>query len=115
VRNPTGRFPAAERLREVVAALPTETAVVIAFPPTYRSLLPTPGSAADTDNRACKAALAAAVAWRPNAAVVDWRRLDRPELHDAGLFFDWTHYRQDLAQAVEREVAAKLAGMPSVH
>jgi hypothetical protein len=108
VRNPTGRFPAAERLREVVAGLPSATAVVLVFPPTYRSLLPTPGSAGDADNRACKAALAAALAGRPNAAVLDWRR-DRPELHDPGLFFDWTHYRRPLAELVERDVAEALA------
>jgi hypothetical protein len=108
IRNPTGRFPAAERLRDVVAGLPSATAVVLVFPPTYRSLLPTPGSAGDADNRACKAALAAALAGRPNAAVVDWRG-DRSQLHDPDLFFDWTHYRRPLAEIVERDVAEALA------
>jgi hypothetical protein len=42
--NLTGRFPAAERMREVVASLPSATAVILVFPPTYRSLLPAPGS-----------------------------------------------------------------------
>jgi hypothetical protein len=111
IRNPTGRFPAAERLREVVAGLPSATAVVLVFPPTYRSLLPTPGSAGDSDNRACKAALAAALAGRANAGVLDWRR-DRPELHDPAKFFDWTHYRQEIAEAVEREIAPKLTSRP---
>jgi hypothetical protein len=111
LRNPTGRFPAAERLREVMADLPAETAVVLVFPPTYRSLLPAPGSPGDTDNRACKAALGEALAGRPNRAVVDWRRLDRSELHDPSLFFDWTHYRQELARVIEREVAAKLVAI----
>jgi|1186.fasta_scaffold12953_2 hypothetical protein len=111
IRNPTGRFPAAEDLRDVVAGLPSATAVVLVFPPTYRSLLPTPGSAGDSDNRACKAALSEALAERPNAAVSDWRG-DRPELHDPGLFFDQTHYRQELAVAVEREIAPKLTSRP---
>lgn len=74
IRNPTGQFPAAERLRAAVAGLPAITAVIIVFPPTYRSLLPAPGSPGDEDNRACKAALAEALAGRANAAVVDWRR-----------------------------------------
>ncbi|HEX8164918.1 MAG TPA: hypothetical protein VF601_03925 [Beijerinckiaceae bacterium] len=108
VRNPTGRFPAAERLRDVVAGLPTATAVVVVVPPTYRSLLPTPGSPGDADNRACKAALAGALAGRANAAVVDWRR-DRPETHVADWFFDWTHYGRPLAELVERDVAEALA------
>jgi len=111
IRNPTGRFPAVEDLRDVVAGLPSATAVVLVFPPTYRSLLPTPGSAGDSDNRACKAALSEALAERPNAAVSDWRG-DRAELHDPGLFFDQTHYRQELAVAVEREIAPKLTSRP---
>ena len=32
IRNPTGRFPAAEDLRDVVAGLPSATAVVLVFP-----------------------------------------------------------------------------------
>ena len=68
-------------------------------------------SAGDSDNRACKAALSEALAERPNAAVSDWRG-DRPELHDPGLFFDQTHYRQELAVAVEREIAPKLTSRP---
>jgi hypothetical protein len=111
IRNATGRFPAAEGLRDVVAGLPSATAVVLVFPATYRSLLPTPGSAGDSDNRACKAALAAALAGRANAEVLDWRG-DRPELHDPDLFFDQTHYRQELAVAVEREIASKLTSRP---
>ena len=111
IANATGRFPAAERLRDVVAGLPPETAVVVVVPPTYRSLLPTRGSPGDAANRACKAALAAAVGGRPNTAVLDWRG-DRPELHDPTQFFDRTHYRRSLTEMVEREVADAIAGRP---
>jgi hypothetical protein len=89
--------------------LPPETAIVLVFPPTYRSLLPTPGSPGDMANRACKAALREAVAGHTKAVVLDWRR-DRPELHDPRLFFDWTHYRHPLAEVVEQEIAAALKG-----
>jgi hypothetical protein len=111
IANAKGRFPAAEQLRDVVVGLPPETAVVVVVPPTYHSLLPTRGSPGDAANRACKAALAAAVAGRPNAAVLDWRR-DRPELHDPTQFFDRTHYRRSLAERVEREIADAIAGRP---
>lgn len=107
IRNDSGRFPAAERLRDVVADLPSETAVVVVFPPTYRSFLPRPGSAGDAANRACKAALAAALGGRTNAAVVDWRQ-DRPELHDPEQFIDPTHYRRPLAEKLEREIVQAL-------
>lgn len=113
VRNDTGRFPAAERLREAMAGLPSETAVVLVFPPTYRALLPTPGSAGDAANRDCKAAIAAALAGRQNTAVLDWRR-DRPELHDPDQFSDATHYRRPLAEKLEAEIAHALGrGAPA--
>jgi hypothetical protein len=112
IRNDTGHFPAIERLRELVGGLPAATAVVVVIPPTYRSLLPTPGSLGDAANRACKAALVAALAGRPNAAVLDWRG-DRPELHDPDLFFDWTHYRRPVAEKLEGEIAHALGGRGS--
>jgi hypothetical protein len=107
IRNATGRFPAADRLRDVVGGLPSDTALVLVFPPTYRSLLPTPGSPGDLADRACKAALAAAVAGRPNTAVLDWRR-NRPEVHDPDQFFDGTHYRRPLAEKLESEISDAL-------
>lgn len=107
IDNETGRFPAADRLRELLAGLPARTAVVLVIPPTYRSLLPTPGSTGDAANQACKAALRAAVRARPNATVLDWRR-DRPEAHATDLFFDKTHYRQPIAKALEGEIAKAL-------
>jgi hypothetical protein len=107
IRNATGRFPAADHLRDVAGGLPSDTALVLVFPPTYRSLLPTPGSPGDLADRACKAALAAAVAGRPNTAVLDWRR-NRPEVHDPDQFFDGTHYRRPLAEKLESEISDAL-------
>jgi hypothetical protein len=107
--NTTGRFPAAERLRQVAAGWPSQLAVVIVFPPTYARLLPEPGSPGDLSDRACKAALADALAARPKAALVDWRR-DRPELRDPTSFFDQTHYRRPVAELVEKDIARAVKG-----
>jgi hypothetical protein len=106
VDNSSGRFPVAERLRDVVAALPPRLAVVLVFPPTYAALLPKPGSPGEAADRACKAALAGVLG--AGAAIVDWRAA-RPETRAADLFFDWTHYRRPIAELVEKEVAAALA------
>jgi hypothetical protein len=107
IGNTTGRFPAAERLREVIAGLPPHLAVVVLFPPVHAQLLPQPGSAGEVADRSCKAALTAALSTRPNAALFDWRR-DRPELRDAAAFFDLTHYRRPIAELVEKEMATAL-------
>jgi hypothetical protein len=107
IENATGRFPAADQLRQAIAALSSQTAVVVVFPPIYGQLLPAPGSPGDLADRACKAALADAAASRANGAVVDWRR-ERPEIHNPSWFFDQTHYRHAIAQLVERDVAHAL-------
>lgn len=109
VGNATGRFPAAARLRALVAGLPPDLAVVLVFPPVYATALPSPGSPGAAADRACKSALAEAVAGHRRAAVVDWR-VDRPEAHNADWFFDHTHYRQPIAMLVEKDIAGAVAG-----
>jgi len=101
------RFPAIERLKEVAAALPAETALVLVIPPTYKNLLPPPGTEKAFVTDACRAAVTAAAQVHPRTAVVDWR-VDRPENRNPELFFDMQHYRQPIAQAVERDVARAL-------
>jgi len=105
--NAAGRFPAAEALRELAAALPQDAALVLVFPPNYITFQPAPGTPRAAADEACKAALKAAVASRPSTTVIDWR-VDRPENRDPTLYFDQTHFRQPLAQAVENDVAAAL-------
>lgn len=108
VANATGRFPVASHLRELLRGLAPDVAVVLILPPVYATALPIPGSVGAAADRACKAALAEALAGRRGAAVVDWRT-DRPEARNRDWFFDHTHYRQPLAQLVERDIAAALA------
>jgi hypothetical protein len=110
IANETGRFPAAERLREVAAGLSGKTAVIVVFPPVYVQLLPKPGSPGDRADRACKAALAEAAASSGNGAAVDWRR-DREEVRNAAWFFDQTHYRRPIAELVERDIASALGDL----
>lgn len=104
--NPMGRFPAAERLRALLEALPPEVRVVLVFPPVYVALLPRPGTVRARAEEACKAAFSALAA-RPHTAVVD-RRIDGPEVRDPALFFDQSHYRHPLARMVEDHIEEAL-------
>jgi hypothetical protein len=109
LENTTRRFPAAERLRELASSLSPRVKLAVVFPPIYARLLPKSGTIAEAAEAACKGALAEAVARHPNVVVIDWRR-DRPLVNDPGQFFDGTHYRRPVAEALEQELAASLAG-----
>jgi len=101
-------FPAAERFREIAAALPPETALVLVMPPTYTNFQPPPGTERAFRDQACKAAIsAAAQEAHPRTTVVDWR-IDRPENRNPELFFDQMHYRLPIARLIERDVTAAL-------
>jgi hypothetical protein len=108
--NPRNFFPAADRLKAILAALPPSTAVVLAWPPVYISALPEPGSAAEATMRACRAAFSNLAAARPETAIVDWAT-ERAEARLAENFFDQTHYREGLAEAVQADIAAALNAM----
>ncbi|WP_430912926.1 hypothetical protein [Methylobacterium sp. sgz302541] len=103
-----GPFPAAAAFARALNGVPAATPVVLVFPPVYAAGLPAPGSARETAERACKARIAEALAGHPLHTVLDWR-VDRPEVADARLFFDQTHYRHPLAAEVLRDIAAALA------
>jgi hypothetical protein len=105
--NPRNAFPAADRLRAVLAALPAATRVVLVWPPVHVSGLAQPGSAAEATMQACRGAFASLAAAHARTAVVDWA-LDRPETRLAENFFDQSHYRGALAQALQNDVAAAL-------
>jgi hypothetical protein len=105
--NRTGRFPAADRLRELAAVLPPELALIVVFPPTYTAALPRPGTAWARSDQACKDAVRQAAGVHSRSAVVDWR-VDRPENRIPANYFDQTHYRQPIAHAVEADVADAL-------
>ena len=109
--NVAGQFPVADWLREVAANFPADTAVLLIFPPSYKAALPSPESIRGRSDRVCKDALQNALTdSHPKTAVIDWR-LDRPENHRIDLYFDQTHYRQPIAQAIENDIADALRRM----
>lgn len=101
------RFPAADRLREVAASLPAETALILVIPPVYKNSLPPAGTEQAYLYQACKEAVTAAAKVHAKSAVVDWR-VDRPENRQPELFFDAMHYRQPIAKAIEGDVVEAL-------
>jgi len=108
--NPLDFFPAAERLRMVLAGLAASTRVVLVWPPVHVSGLPRPGSAAEATMLACHAAFANLAAGRPETAVIDWA-VDRAETRLPENFFNQSHYRSNLADALQNDVAAALNAM----
>ncbi|GJD50377.1 hypothetical protein OPKNFCMD_3116 [Methylobacterium crusticola] len=103
-------FPAAGRLRDLLAGAPPDLAVVLVFPPVYRPAQPAAGTPRAAAEAACRAALRAAAAAHPRSRVVDWTG-DRPELREPAHFFDPFHYRHAVARRVEAEIAAALADL----
>ena len=108
--NRTGRFAAAEPLKEMLASLPTTTAVVLVWAPVFINYQPAPNSPAEAMTESCHQVYAAIARDRPRTAEIDWG-VDRPENHVEANFFDPIHYRGSLARAVEREIVASLKAM----
>lgn len=102
-----GPFPIADRLRVELARIPARTPVVVVFPPVYASAGPPPGSPRDAAEIACRAAVRGALATHNLSTVVDWREGPHPET-GRDLFFDRTHYRLPLAQALTQDIAAAI-------
>ncbi|WP_112662480.1 hypothetical protein [Microvirga flavescens] len=100
-------FPVADKLKQVVSAMPADLAVVLVFPPNYKNYLPPPQTSRAYKDEACKVALRAAMEAHPKSTVIDWR-VDREENRDPNLYFDLTHYRLPIARKVETDVAAAL-------
>lgn len=109
--NETGGFPALERLRAVLAALPPETAFLLVRPPVYRTALPEPGSAAARTAEACSARARAVVAGRPRTVLLDLEK-PGPEADDPRNFYDHIHYRDPYAERIEEAVARAYRDMP---
>ncbi|TDR94445.1 hypothetical protein [Enterovirga rhinocerotis] len=109
--NETGRFPAFDRLRTVLATLPPETAFILVRPPTYRTAIPDAGSPAARTIAACVARAREVLAGRPRTALLD---LQQPgaEADDPRSFYDPIHYRDSVAERIEAQIAEAYAAMP---
>ncbi len=103
------RFPWVDRLSRIVAELPAETRVVAFMPAVHASSLGDGPVIA-----ACKTALAAATASRPNTAFVD-ARVDDIATRDPANFMDGLHYGHTIARVIEDRIIAALRsdGHPS--
>jgi hypothetical protein len=102
--NATGRFPAAEALRERLKGIPAQTQVVLVRPPVYVTGLPEAGSVAAARDASCAAAYASVAAQRPRTHLLD-RRIEDMQTRDRALFFDHTHYRKPIAAGIEAAIA----------
>jgi hypothetical protein len=100
-------LPALDRLRTLLATLPSDMPFVVVMPPVYRTALPAPGSRGATRLARCKDILAALVRARPRGAFLDFF-VDGPVARDANNFFDHIHYGEAVARMIEDGVASAL-------
>lgn len=101
--NPSAPFPSIDRLGGVLDAPgATRPPVVLLQPPVYPTALPEPGSAEAGVRQACRMAVAR-LGERPGVRVLDWQ--ERSEAADPDQYFNHDHYRDSLAQQVERSLA----------
>jgi len=105
---PRTNFAAVPRLRRFLALLPATTRVVLIVPPRHRLALPPPGSALSTEQEACNAAYAALAVERPGTRLINF--LGRSDMMGDDDYWDLIHYRNQVARAMEPEIAAALAG-----
>jgi hypothetical protein len=97
------RFPALDYLKEMLAALPPETEVVLAFMPVHVAAQPAPGTREDAIEAECKARVVA-IGQSRNATVVDWRIPSAITTRDTN-YWDNLHYRLPIAQRVASDLA----------
>ncbi len=102
-------FPALDALDKVLADVPADTPVIVLMPPQFYTLLPPAGSQKATELAACKAEIASRVRARTRGAFLDYLT-DTPIARNPENFMDAEHYRANVARAIEKDIAAVLAG-----
>ncbi|MHC2578855.1 hypothetical protein ACVI1J_009094 [Bradyrhizobium diazoefficiens] len=101
--NSTGRFPAIQRLVDVVGRS-SPAFFVLVWTPRYVSYTPRPGSDADKTDRDCKSTLVQSTSGLRHIRVLDWSSEDRSENHDVANFYDAIHYRRAYAALIEDSI-----------
>lgn len=97
------RFPALAYLDDMLAALPPETEVVLAFMPVHVAAQPVPGTRAAEIEAECKARIAA-IGKSRDAIVADWRIPSSITTQDTN-YWDSLHYRLPVAHRVANDLA----------
>ena len=100
-------FPGVALLGDAIRKLPADVPVVLVVPPTFYSMLPRPGSAAASEEGACKAALKRLVAGRPRSNFIDYR-VDNALTREPANFMDFGHYRASIARRMEQGIAESI-------
>lgn len=100
-------FPWVGKLESFIRELPPAVGFVIVMPPVYYGFLPAPGSTMAAGVRACKDALARAVAGRPRSGFLDFR-VDSPAARNQANWIDNLHYRMALAAPIEQAIISVL-------
>lgn len=103
--NISGRYPALEALRDMLNRVPKTTGIFLVRPPVYITGLPIYGSAEAKTDANCLSEMMKLSAAHSQLTVLNWRE-ERVELKDKTLFFDHTHYRTNLALAIEEQISA---------
>jgi hypothetical protein len=102
-------FPGLVRLDAVLGELPAATPVVIVMPPQFHTRLPPAGTPAAQFRDACKARIAARARRGAGSAFLDFF-VDSEIARAPENFMDDEHYRANVAQIIEADIAAALGG-----
>ena len=105
--NASGRFPALDRLAHLVRRVPAETAIILLRPPAYHTAIPAPDTPAGRIVASCRERMREIAASHPRARLLDLFG-PSPESNDPDNFYDWFHFRDGLAVAIERQIVAAL-------
>jgi hypothetical protein len=103
-------FPGLIRLDAVLGEIPATTPVVIVMPPQFYTRLPPAGTPAAQFRDACKERIAArAQRGTGRGAFIDFL-VDSEIARAPENFMDDEHYRSNVAQIIEADIAAALGG-----
>jgi hypothetical protein len=100
-------FPGLILLDAVLAAVPAKTAVVIVLPPQFYTQLPPTGTGAARFRDYCKWQIALRAARGAGSAFLDFL-VDSAITRNPENFMDAEHYRTNVAELIEAEIAAAL-------
>ena len=102
--NATGKFPPIDHLTDVISPRSAPLFILL-WTPRYVNYTPALGSAAEASDLACKQFLLERTSSLRNVRILDWSDPQRPENNDPANFFDPIHFRRQLAERIEQDIA----------